>query len=309
VEKIKDNEKTLGLWAGDLVDDLPGLAGMFGDLGLLNVRFLDKLRYRINRRICDHRWVLRRILEVRKRIKTMHGVKSSEGSVVFLLRVDDFPRWDLGFEDYMEFHSLLESNKIPYLLGVTPKLSKNPLKSGESGRRELTSEELSFLQKVSRSGVDLALHGLTHQRNDRGSELFVSGDKLNDIIVEGLGMLEDNGLKAPFFIPPFNKFDYNTLGVLKSHFKVVCGGAESIEYVGYRTSPSYLDGVLYVPSYWPAYGRANEVVEFVKGINVKENIFVPLTLHWSWERENNFRDVEVLVNELKGRVMEWKSLL
>src|SRR5438552_767991 len=39
---------------------------------------------------------------------------------VILVRVDDFPRWDLDFQVFMRFDSIMAKHQVPYILGVIP---------------------------------------------------------------------------------------------------------------------------------------------------------------------------------------------
>jgi len=78
-----------------------------------------------------------------------------------------------------------------------------------------------------------------------------------------------HGFKPKVFIPPFNTFDFQSLDVLRKYFRVVTGGPESINLVGFRLSPSILGGILYVPSYEFAYGRASEILDFVRKVKDK----------------------------------------
>ncbi|MEM2954947.1 MAG: glycosyltransferase family 4 protein, partial [Candidatus Nanoarchaeia archaeon] len=54
--------------------------------------------------------------------KTIETSKCPVGSPIFMIRVDDFPRWDIDTKEFLKFHSVLKSYNLPYLLGVTPNL-------------------------------------------------------------------------------------------------------------------------------------------------------------------------------------------
>ena len=51
--------------------------------------------------------------------------QSEEQHISLLIRVDDYPHWDIKSDKYKYFHELLHNYQLPYTLGVTPCLSKD----------------------------------------------------------------------------------------------------------------------------------------------------------------------------------------
>jgi len=266
----------------------------------------------LKRRIDYHNRVLARIVEIRSMIKQEFNLYR-EGEPVFLVRVDDFPDWNIETKRFPEFHKILSEKDIPYLLGVTPFPSRTPLNPKTRDNETIGEEELEVLRQVSVSAVQIAMHGVTHQTRStyRPTEIIgLSPEDLERKLLRGLEKLREEGFKTEIFIPPFNSFDLRSVNILMKYFRVICGGPESVLRVGLRLSPCFLDGVLYVPSYFPAYGRAEEILRFVENAKaIKEPLFVPLTLHWNWEVRNDFADVEKLCNAIQGRVIPWGYLV
>lgn len=246
---------------------------------------------------------LRQALRARRRLPPGAGPR-------FLLRVDDFPRWDLPLEEYLAFHRALGG--APYLVGVTPRLAKNPLDQSDRETRALTGAERTALDRLVAEGAQVALHGLTHRtRATRPhSELAgLTGAEAGALLDEGLAALDRPALG---FIPPFNHFAPEHWPALARRFALVAaGGRESPRSFGLFSSPAALDRGLYVPSYAPAYGRARDVRRFVETLihETSEEVWVPLTLHWAWEREDRFAGVSALVGALRGRLWRWQDLV
>jgi len=290
-------------------------AGYAYDKNILLLRsdniFQKVLRKLSSKNVSIHVLILDRIAEIRSAVKKLLN-DYTKGRIRFLVRVDDFPRWDRNSEEFLEFHDVLSENKIPYLLGVTPLVCSDPPSHECREYRKLNSKEAEILQSITGSGAEIALHGITHQTRDlRYNSEFVGLDssELDEKIVTGLNELKSHGLETDVFIPPFNTFDYNSLGVLKKYFEIICGGPESIPLVGYRMSPSFINGCLYIPSYHPAYGKAGGILEFVKKARlIEDNIVVPLTLHWCWEKEDNFASLKLLCREIGTDAIRWGML-
>lgn len=260
---------------------------------------------------CDHLELLKRIVWLRNQAAEALGL-SEKGNVKFLLRVDDFPRWDLDLDRFLKFHNILKKHKIPYLLAVTPNLCLDPLNPDSHNFRMLTEKEKETLSRITREGVDIALHGLSHQtlQKEPYSE-FVGLDErtLYSKLELGVKLLGEVEIKPDFLVPPFNTFENANLTAISALFKGVCGGPESFCHFGFRMSPSYLGKLLYVPSYEPAYARAKKVLGFVKSAKkLKGDILVPLTLHWSWENDSDFKHVEKLMCAIEGQTVSWKTL-
>ena len=245
--------------------------------------------------------ILEKILNLRKKIKSLFGT-NNDGQVRFLLRVDDFPRFGVESEMFYEFHNILKRNNIPYLLAVTPK----------PGNRELTLSEVNILKDISKDKVEFALHGFTHQIKNKNIKSEIIGMKESEIhkeINNNLEYLKDFNINV--FVPPFNSIDLKSYKIISQKFKCICGGRETIKYLGFWFTPCFLMNSLYVPSYYPVYGKANEILEYIvnKLNKIKENIIVPLTLHWTWEIKNNFKHTELLIESIKDKVIAWNKFL
>jgi len=246
--------------------------------------------------------VLQNIIKIRKKAKNFFNIKPSDEKIKFLLRVDDFPREGVLSERFYEFHDILNEYKIPYLLGVTPK----------PYGRNLTDSELKILKDVSKDKVEFALHGFTHKTRNKKikSELIgMAEEELLEKIKTGLEFLNDFNIKI--FIPPFNTIDYKSYQIVSSKFQCICGGKETIKYLGFLPTPCFLMGKIYIPSYYPVYARSEEILRYIKETlnKIEENIFVPLTLHWTWETKNNFASLKELAKEISDRVIPWGDFI
>lgn len=237
------------------------------------------------------------------------------GKPRFLLRVDDFPAPGYTLEQFMEFHEIMREHDIPYLLGVTPFLAEKIKDPYCSNFRTLSDRELSYLKSIS-GDVELGMHGVTHRVNVpptsylKNSEFIgLTDDELLSKLKAGSEAISQVSAAPAVIVPPFNTFNLSQVDVMRQLFRIVAGGPESIPLVGLRLSPSYLRGMLYVPSYWRAYGKASEVSAFLEKVqHVEWPLVIPLTLHWHWELGDGYRELRRLSNLLRGRVTPWKAM-
>jgi len=250
----------------------------------------------------DHMSMIKKVVKLRRAVGHLFK-KGSDGSPQYLVRVDDFPSLGTRSEIFLRFHEILQGSGIPYILGVTPYLCN----------RELSKSEEEILYRLIGADVEIAMHGITHQTESCCvlSELIGLNRKtLEDKFSMGFRILENLGLDPQFFIPPFNAFELDCIPVLREYFVGICGGPESVNIVGYRISPSFLADVLYVPSYFPAYGKSYMIMQFVREtLKLSEAIIIPITIHWASEIDDNFARVRLLCRFLKGHVQRWSDLV
>ena len=93
---------------------------------------------------------------------------------------------------------------------------------------------------------------------------------------------------------------------------MMTGGEESIRYLGYYFGIIPMGNILYVPSYPPLYGKAEGIYHFIKEKNLEDMpISFPLciTLHWSWEVEQGFKNVRKLATFMAKRIANWEKLV
>jgi hypothetical protein len=251
-----------------------------------------------------------------------HAALGSDGAAPprFLIRVDEFPHyqaWDdpdrFGSSEFERFHEIMASAGVPYLLAVLPRVSREPLSPAASGFRRLDDTEAAMLHRLVSEGVSFALHGRDHRTRfaspRRHSELSGLGiaqtDKLLD---EALAELARHEIRPDVFVPPYNRFDAPQLGALARRFHVVCGGPESIGLMGFQRPPQWRGETVYLPSYRPAYGHAAEVLAAVdRLIERAVGLWIPVVLHWGWEAQAGFEDLERLADRIAPFATRWED--
>lgn len=287
----------------------------FNTFSLYTPNIIKKILFRLGllNKPKSHLLVIDRIVDLRLSFKKKLGIENSGGRPKFLIRVDDFPRWDISSEKFKRFNEIFSKKRIPYLLGVTPFLSEEPLNPRCRKFRQLNDYDIEMINSLVSKGVEIALHGFSHKtiKENLHSELLgVTQEEIRERISLSLNELKRFNSQISVFIPPFNTFDFHSIEILGKYFKIICGGPESIPFVGFRLSPSYLNGCLYIPSYEPMYEKANVICRYIHNLKeLKEQIIIPITLHWAWEIKNDFEDVEKLLEEIKDYVIRWNSLL
>lgn len=250
------------------------------------------------------------------------GAAAIGGAPRVLLRVDEFPHaraFDpagrFGTDAFRRFHSVLAEAGIPYLLAITPRVSRDYLDPAIKESRPLEEAEIEQLRALRDEGVAFALHGLDHRTRHasprRHSELCgLAREALArrlDLALQTFGELD---LRTPVFVPPFNRFDAAQYPLLAERFAVVCGGPESVRLVGFGPTPTRWDGAVYLPSYPPLYGRADEVAAGIERLVARgATPWAPATLHWGWELEDDFVALRRLCATLTGRAARWGEFL
>jgi peptidoglycan/xylan/chitin deacetylase (PgdA/CDA1 family) len=239
-----------------------------------------------------------------------------------LVRVDEFPHahaWDdparFGVAQYARFHKIMRDAGVPYLVAVLPRVSREPLAPTETAWRELEDTELETLREVAGEGVSFGLHGLDHRTRysspRRHSELCgLTAAQTERLLEEGLEELARHDIRPEVFVPPYNRFDARQYALLAHRFKVVCGGPESIGLMGFQRTPLWRGDAVYMPAYEPFYGRAEELLS--PATRVAESapgLWVPVVLHWGWEAEAGWSELERLAEAIAPHAVSWEKFL
>ena len=240
----------------------------------------------------------------------------------FLLRVDEFPystSFDqpekYGAEPSARFHAVLAEAEVPYLMAIVPQLVHDPLNPNASGGRPLGPAELQLIARMADEGVSFAAHGLTHRTRDahprRHSELLgLTASEVEDLADRSLALLATAGVHPTVFVPPFNRFTAVHYRALASRFDVICGGPESIEFLGAQPTPRWLGNAVYCPSYAPLYGTTREMLPEVRRLIAEQpGTWTPLTLHLAWELEDGLEALKRLAAELAPYAVSWNEFL
>lgn len=240
----------------------------------------------------------------------------------FLVRVDEFPHyhaWDdpgrFGTHRFERFHEIMAGAGVPYLLAVPPRVSREPLSPASLGSRALEAEEVAILDRLEAAGVTLALHGHTHRTRfaspRRHSELCgLDSAATASLLDAALAELAAHGVAPNVFVPPYNRFDARQLPLLASRFKVVCGGPESIGTLGFQRTPQWRGETVYLPSYAPFYEHAADVLPAAeRAIDASVGLWIPIVLHWGWEAESGWRDLEWLAGVIAPHAVAWDEFL
>jgi peptidoglycan/xylan/chitin deacetylase (PgdA/CDA1 family) len=238
----------------------------------------------------------------------------------FIIRVDEFPHylaWDqperYGTAAYERFYEIMAGARLPYLLAVLPRVSRQPLSPAAHGSRPLDDEELTMLRRLSAEGVAVALHGRDHRTRSasprRHSEMCgLSHAQTEELLTDALGELAPHGIDPWVFVPPYNRFDAEQLELLARRFQVICGGPESIGTLGFHRSPQWRGQAVYLPSYAPLYGTAAQVLPAVeRAIERRDGLWLPVVLHWGWELDAGWGELERLVERIAPYAASWQD--
>jgi peptidoglycan/xylan/chitin deacetylase (PgdA/CDA1 family) len=248
--------------------------------------------------------------------------EAARGAPRVLVRVDEFPHarayestGPFGTDRFRRFHSTLAEAGVPYLLAITPRVSRDYLDPDATESRPLEDAEVELLRELQGEGVTFGLHGLDHRSRRasprRRSELGGLGlAAAAERIDRARGTFDALGIETPVFVPPFNRFDPAQYDLLAGRFEVVCGGPESVRLLGFSRTPAWRRDAVYLPSYPPLYGRASEIAAGVANLAAREAaLWSPATLHWGWELEDGLADLRLLCETLRGQASSWSVFL
>lgn len=250
------------------------------------------------------------------------GVDTDAPSPRILVRVDEFPHyqaWDepdrFGSSRFARFHEIMAGAGVHYLVAVLPRVSRSPLSPAGVESRSLEDGEIAMLRRLADADVCFALHGRDHRTREassrRHSELCgLDCLQTGALIDEALAELEPHGVRPDVFVPPFNRFDARQFPWLGRRFSVVCGGPESIGLMGLQRTPQWRGDTVYLPSYAPYYGRAIDLLKALPpAIERARAQWIPVVLHWGWEAEAGWSDLERLVDLIAPYTAAWQDFL
>jgi len=247
---------------------------------------------------------------------------AAPGAPRALVRVDEFPHaraFDsagrFGTDAFRRFHAVLAEAGVPYLLAITPHVSRDYLDPEVAERRDLDEGEIEALRALHEGGVAFGLHGADHRTRNASprhhSELCGLGlGEAAERIDGARGVFDALDLQTPVFVPPFNRFDASQYPLLAERFEVVCGGPESVRLLGFHRTPAWHGDAVYLPSYAPLYGTATQAAAEIERLAAQEAaLWAPITLHWGWELKDDFAGLRRLCQVLQGRVANWADFL
>lgn len=247
---------------------------------------------------------------------------NAHGPPRFLVRVDEFPSSTAyydepagGFEASVDFHAVMRTAGVAYLLALLPEPALDPLNPDATGTRELRAEEVELIGELHRAGIEFAQHGTTHRTRcaspRRRSELAgLTPRQLTELLDRGAARLGELGVKPRVFVPPYNRFRASQYGTLAERFDVVCGGPESIALMGFHGGPLWRGNAVYLPCYAPLYGLASTVLPEAKRlIDLAPGTWIPIVLHTRWESGDSFRSLARLAETIAPFACSWRSFL
>jgi peptidoglycan/xylan/chitin deacetylase (PgdA/CDA1 family) len=319
MEPDQRRSAALLLWPDAADEHSPELRNLLGDGSLPSLP--NRLRQALAFKRGRLSWksdVVEPLLEARR---ASLGEKAA-GRPRVLLRVDEFPHargFDsagrFGTEPFRRFHAVLAEAGVPYLLAITPRVSRDYLDPGVEEWRPLEDAEVEQMRALAAEGVVFGLHGLNHRTRHgsprRHSELCglstTATEERIDVARQSFAALE---LETPVFVAPFNRFDAAQYDVLAERFEVVCGGPESVRLLGFGPTPAWRGKAVYLPSYPPLYGRSDEVGAGLEHlIELQAALWAPTTLHWGWELDDNLIALRRLCGLLSEQAVDWTEFL
>lgn len=139
-------------------------------------------------------------------ILSLKSYPQNKKPITLVFRYDDFP---VNIKLEKHIISIFNEYNLPITFGVIP-----------SGTFNLNDYDIGVLKNTDKKKeVEIALHGFAHTK----TELFGTYDEQYKILEKGKKYLEKAfDTKVITFIPPFNRYSFNTIKVLNAlNFKVI----------------------------------------------------------------------------------------
>jgi len=280
-------------------------------------RRLQWLRLRLG--AADHWRAVRPLMRARRAVL---GNARASGDPRLLIRVDEFPharasegsRYDT--DAFARFDAVLAEAGVPYLIAVPGRVVDSYMDPVASGWRPLDDAEWSTLRGLHDRGVSIGLHHSDHRTRDPrrrrpSATAGLSAAELEELIEASQLELTQHDLpRARVFVPPFNRFDSEQYPVLAKCFDVVCGGPETVEILGWHPTPSWRGDAVYLPCYPPLYRPAAQLLAGIERL-IEERIplWSPVTLHWTWEQEDDGQALRRLARRIAPLARPWDEFL
>jgi hypothetical protein len=113
------------------------------------------------------------------------------------------------------------------------------------------------------------------------------------------------------FIAPFNRFTAAQYDLLARRYDVICGGDESVPYLGYQRTPRWRGDAVYLPSYAPVYEKSGPAAAAVVELERRRAaVWAPVSLHWGWEADaDDFATLRRVARTLARYATPWQDFL
>jgi glycosyltransferase involved in cell wall biosynthesis len=248
------------------------------------------------------------------RLEAARQPAASRPAPLVLLRVDDYPHWGVPTQQFRRFQQLMSAVGASFLVAATPFLAADPLSPISDARPEDATEWEWLAKKVDREEVEVGLHGATHRTRRFGfhSEFDdMPPDEARVVIAQAWRFLACAGCRPIAFVPPFNRFPPALWQALPDECRILCLGPESLLDVPPKPAVGTRGGRTVVFSLPPFYGRAAHILGALERGDLldRPGVVLPITLHWTWELDDDFAAVRRLAERIAGRVGTWRSLV
>jgi peptidoglycan/xylan/chitin deacetylase (PgdA/CDA1 family) len=239
-----------------------------------------------------------------------------------LVRMDEYPHWRAqesperyGDAAFAPWHEIMVGAGCAHLIAVVPRIADDPMRS-HGVSRDLTDDEVTRLHRLADDGVEFGLHGYDHRTRYRHPRLHTEfggrrRSALARLLRDALAALDTRaGIRPRVLVPPFNTFGARQYPLLSALFDVVTGGPEAILRIGYHAGPVWRGDAVYLPAYPPMYGTAKEILPAVqRQIDEGTGLWTPVVLHWGWEADRGWRDLERFAELVAPYATSWKVFL
>lgn len=235
----------------------------------------------------DHVQVIKRQQHIRNQFHTFLELEPGDPVCRFLLRVDGFPHADIDPEEFLSFHNILRTYRVPYLLTLNLEKVK------------VTENEVRVIHECIRGGANIALQGpATDSLYKFSSSLKRWEEELRVKDIWTLG-----------FVAAEDRYNVKVLPTLREYYELLCGGPNSVESVGYRP-PSFLRNALYIPSYREVHNlQASGLKRLDQFISATDGITIPITIDFKGEKNIREDFLQDLALRLSDRTFAWDEYL
>ncbi len=230
--------------------------------------------------------------------RLIFGPREETGKVYVMFRYDDYSsKSNTALE--IELLSFFKKENIPITVGVIPLVADDYDDTENRKLMPLPPDKSDLLLKFKEADIaHVALHGYRHSRiKSSGLASEFSGrpyQEQKEMIAKGISMLRDMiGNNPPIFIPPWNKYDRNTLTALEKNDIGILSAA-----IGY----SRPGDITYIPATCDLPDAA-DAVRYAK--DAKRGIFLVQVLLHDWEfHESGGKKARIILADVQ-KFIDW----
>ena len=85
------------------------------------------------------------------------------------------------------------------------------------------------------------------------------------------------------------------------------GGPVSIKTLGIYRFSEKIYRSFYVPSYFPFYGRTENMIKTLDSVICGKSAVMVITIHWAWEADDGYASLDRFILKFRDKIVDYKT--